>query len=280
MIRRRALLPLVLLLLVLTGCSQKPEPRRFISPDERAASPTVPAERAGTVIFDMAHGEVFGPDDTSALGQSELVKEIEAEGYQVQVNRRKFDDVTLSDVAAVYVPGPMTPFTDAEKKVLDDYVVNGGTIVLTIHVPFPVMATPARWGLPVGSDVMVDRTPAYDDPGIFAATGMTEDALTEGIESVVVVSGWPVSVDSQKLAGAKIAISSPDDIAVDANKNGAFDAADPQPPYGVVGIAPVGSGRVIVMGDDAIFANIAIHEANNLQLLKNILGVIAAPKGA
>ncbi len=281
MTRRIAALALSILLAAsVVGCAGSRTPGAVDATGSQEATIAPPAERAGTVIFDMAHGEVFGPEDTTELGQSTVVAAIEQAGYAVEVNREKFTAERLADVAAVYVPGPMVPFTDAEKQVLDDYVVNGGTIILTIHVPFPIMATPARWGLPVGSAVMMTTAPAYQDPGIFVATDVADHQLTADVEGVLVVSGWALDTDATKLADAEVVVSAGPEVVVDGDKDNVFGASDPQPPYGIVGVAPVGSGRVIVMGDDAIFANIAINEADNLQLLNNILAVIKAPKGA
>ena len=38
----------------------------------------------------------------------------------------------------------------------------------------------------------------------------------------------------------------------------------------MVGVARYGKGTVIVLGDDAILANVAIDEADNRQLLENL----------
>ena len=67
---------------------------------------------------------------------------------------------------------------------------------------------------------------------------------------------------------------------VDGNGDNAFDTSDPQPPYGVVGVATIGSGRVVVLGDDAIFANIAIDTNDNAKFLDNLLELISSPRPA
>jgi len=247
-------------------------------------APSQPPAKAvptkGVIVFDTAHGEIFAPTDTSELGQSKVVAAMQDGGYEVRLNSSAISTGTLDGVAAIYLPGPMRPFSKDEAAVIDDYLERGGTVVLSIHVPFPVLAMPARWGLPVRTGVMQMYEGAQGDPGVFEAGTVVEDPLTEGVEKVLVVSGWPVATDSAKLVSAKLVVLADGPIAADTNVTGTWDDGDERPPYGVVGVAPVGSGRVVVLGDDAIFANIGIDQADNMRLLINILELISAPKGA
>lgn len=246
---------------------------------QQGESPQVPAR--GVIVFDMAHGEIFSPEDTSDLGQSRAVGQMRAAGYEVRVNTEPITAQSLDGVAAVFLAGPMTVFSKDEEAVLDDYLERGGTVVLSIHVPYPVLGMPARWGLPVATGVMqalgVDPE---QDPGVFATDSVVADPVTDGVEQVVVVSGWPVKTDTTRLASAKLVVLAAGGVAADTNASGTFDSADLQQPFGVVGVATVGSGRVVVLGDDGIFANMGIVQADNAKLLDNILDLISAPKGA
>jgi hypothetical protein len=242
--------------------------------------PTGSRAQRGTIIFDMAHSEVFGPQDTSELGQSRAVERMRAAGYSVQVTTAKITKETLGDdVVAVFLPGPMVPLADQERTVLDDFVRRGGTMIMTVHVPFPILGTPARYGLPVGTGVMVDPN-AQGNPGVWATTVMKKDPITEGVKTLSVVSGWPVGTSPSEIADPRIVVQAPKGVVVDSNGDNAFDAKDPQPPYGVVGVATIGSGRVVVLGDDAILANIAIDTNDNAAFLDNLLELISAPKPA
>ncbi len=255
------------------------------SPDAGTAPTTTPAPgagAAGTIVFDRAHGEIFPPEDTSQLGQSQAVERMRAAGYEVRVNTDTISPATLDGVAAVYVPGPMRPFTAAEQQLLDDYLARGGTIVLTIHVPYPVLSIPAKWGLPVGTGVMALTAPGApgNDPSVFYTENIAASEITQGVKRVVIFSGWPLKTDPTRLAEATMVVSVDEGVVADTNNDRRFDSGDDQPPFGVVGIAPVGSGRVIIMSDDAIFANVGINEGDNGRLLDNILKLIKAPRGA
>ena len=141
------------------------------------------------------------------------------------------------------------------------------------------MGTPTRYGLPVGTGVMV--IPGQQpDAGVWATSSIRQDPLTDGVKTLSVVSGWPVSTSKSEIADPRIVVEAPAAVVVDGNNDNTFDGTDPQPPYGVVGVATIGSGRVVVLGDDAIFANIAIDSNDNLKFLDNLLELISAPKPA
>jgi hypothetical protein len=242
--------------------------------------PTRPGASRGTIIFDMAHSEVFGPQDESQLGQSKAVARMRAAGYAVRVNTEKFtkDSSIGSDVAAVFLPGPMVGLMDKERSRLDDFVRRGGTIVLTVHVPFPVLGMPTRYGLPVGTGVVIDTKNQTNDQGVWVTDQIVADPLTVGVRNIQVVSGWPVSTEKSDIAEPRIVVKAPASSIVDSNGDNSFTEKDLQPPYGIVGVADIGSGRVVVFGDDAIFANIAIDTNDNAKLLDNLLELISAPK--
>jgi len=280
--RHRAACAAFLVAFALSGCaSSTPSPPPAAQPSAQQPTTATPRPTRGAIVFDMAHGEIFAAEDASRLGQSTAVGKMRESGYEVRINTAPITEKTLDGVAALYVPGPMRSFSADEQTVLDDYLERGGTVVLSIHVPFPVLAMPARWGLPVRTGVMTLTGPdAGEDPGIFQTDEIVEDPLTEGVNNVVVVSGWPLATDTTKLSTAKLVVLAKGAIAADTNANGTIDPDDSQPPFGVVGVAPVGSGRVVVLGDDAIFANVGIGVGDNMKLLENILELISAPKGA
>ena len=86
------------------------QPRRAPGRRRDARADRDSGAKRGTIIFDMAHSEVFGPQDPSELGQSKAVERMRAAGYAVRVITEKISKSTLGpDVAAVYLPGPMVP---------------------------------------------------------------------------------------------------------------------------------------------------------------------------
>ncbi|MDF1542285.1 MAG: DUF4350 domain-containing protein [Anaerosomatales bacterium] len=241
-----------------------------------ASTPEQGLPPLGTIVFDMAHGEVFGAQDTTPLGQSGAVGLMRDAGYEVVINQ---DEITVDDLegaSGLVLAGPMVPLRDAEYEVVTRFIEAGGTVLLTIHVPFPVLKVPAHWGLPVGTEIMMSRSPAGNpaEPSVFVADSITESPITEGVSQVLIVSGWPVAAAS---SDGKIIVSTREDTWLAA----AGDQA-PEPPadvaygsLGLVGVTQLGQGRIVVCGDDAIFANLALGEADNTRLLRNIIDLMS-----
>lgn len=252
---------------LLSGCSNSPES------EQQASIPK------GRIVFDMGHGEVFGADDTTELGQSEAIARMRAARYEVVVNPDIITAEDLEGASGLVIAGPMMPLKDEEYEVITSFVERGGTVLLTIHVPFPVLAVPAHWGAPVGTEILMSQSPAFspEQPSVFFADAIAESPLTEGVGQVLVVSGWPVA----RVDGGQPLVSTRADTwlspAGDQQPVPAADAAFGA--YGVIAVAEIGSGRVVVSGDDAIFANLAINEADNARLLDNILGLMTEATG-
>lgn len=239
------------------------------------ASTPAPAPNRGQVVFDMGHGEVFSPQDTSDLGQSIAINQIRSAGFDVVVNNDLITPEDLKEASGLIIAGPMRSLQDSEYAAIQDFVRKGGTVLLTIHVPFPVLKVPAHWGLPVGTKIMMSKTPvSSQSPSIFVADKVSSDPLMTGVRQVLVLSGWPVGAVSDS---ARIEVQTRQDTWL----TGVGDKEPTPPPgtkfgsYGVIGVASVGKGKVIVSGDDAVFANIAIGEYDNARLLGNIIDLMA-----
>jgi hypothetical protein len=261
--RRLLVLPVALAIVLASGCAAEPTP-----------STETPSK--GRIVFDMGHGEIFGADDTSELGQSQAIAQMRAAGYEVVVNS---DTITLDDLAGasgLVLAGPMSPLAEAEYVAIESFVEAGGTMLLTIHVPFPVMGVPSHWALPVGTQILMSQSP-YDasQPSVFVADSVAPSPLTEGVSQIVVVSGWPVTAASPE---AELLVSTRQDTWLSqAGDQQPIPPADAQfAPHGVVGVTSLGKGRVVVVGDDAVFANLALGEGDNARLLGNILGLMTA----
>lgn len=244
-------------------------------------APSTPAEpevlpSKGRIIFDMGHGEIFGAEDTTELGQSQAIARMRQAQYDVVVNQDPITAADLEGASGLVLAGPMSPLAPDEYDAITSFVERGGTVLLTIHVPYPVMAVPAHWGAPVGTEILMSQTPAAGPqaPSVFFADVVAESPLTEGVNQVLVVSGWPVSrVDG----GQPLVSTRPDTWLSPAGDQQPEPSADAVfGSYGVIAVADVGRGRVVVVGDDAIFANLAINEGDNARLLDNIIGLMTA----
>lgn len=274
--RYRVVAALLTALVAVTGCSTaKP------GPVAESSASVSPAPNYGTVVFDMGHGEVFSAEDTTELGQSQAISRIKAAGFRVEVNDDIITDEDLAGASGLILAGPMTAFGDAEYAAITSFLERGGTVLLTVHVPFPILKVPAHWGLPVGTEIVMSQGKLADpnQRSVFITQQITDDPITEGVRQLLVVSGWPVATASDS---AKIVVSTD----TDAWLSPIGDEATTAPPatqlgaFGIIGVARVGKGRIVVSGDDAIFANLALDQLDNARLLDNIIKAMSQMKEA
>jgi len=252
------------LLLLTSGCTSPDSPSA--TREDSTGNTSVPQQK---IVFDMGHGEIFGPDDATELGQSQAIAQMRSSGFDVAVNADQITEEDLSSAAGLVIAGPMRPLLREEYVAINDFLERGGTVLLTIHVPFPVFAIPAHWGLPVQPYVIAadEPLPGVNDTGVLLADVVEDGRLTEGVNQILIVSGWPVSATDK---GAYLAVSSGIDTWIDADASRSREESEAGP-HGVVGASGVGRGTVIVVGDDAVFANVALGQADNAKLLDNIL---------
>ncbi len=270
---RLALCALLLTAMIATGGCRDDTPAPTITP----AAEKAPSR--GSVVFDMGHGEIFSPDDTSDLGQSSAIERIEAAGFDLTVNRDAITAEDLASASGLIIAGPMTSLTEQEFVAITAFVERGGTVLLTIHVPYPVLGVPAYWGLPVATQIVMSEGPMTDpgQPSVFVTEQIVEHPVTEGVKQVLVVSGWPVSASS---GNAKVVVGSRPNawLNAPASQTQTRPADMALSSYGMLGVAEIGKGRVIVCGDDAVFANVALSEVDNARLLDNIIKLMSLMK--
>lgn len=234
---------------------------------------TSPASIHGRVVFDMAHGEVFGAQDTTALGQSGAVERIVQAGFDVEINQSRFTTESVSGASGIILAGAMRLPTFDEQDVLEQYVRDGGVLVITTHVSYPLMVLPERYGMGLTSLVITSDNPLpAADAGSFLANTVEPDMLTEGVGDILVLSSWAVTANGED---ARVVISSDEDTWADDGDH-ARTGADAVGPLGIVAVSRLGKGAVVLIGDDAVFANGAIGHDGNKQLFDNVLGLMGA----
>lgn len=194
----------------------------------------------------MGHGEVFGAEDMTDLGQSDAIARIEAAGFDVVVNNDAITAEDLADTSGLIVAGPMTSFTDQEFVDTTAFMQRGGTVLLTIHVPYPVLKVPAHWGLPVGTGIVMSQGPLLHptQPSVFIADQVAQSEITEGVEKILVVSGWPVDAVSES---AEVVVSTGPNawLSGPGDQQPTLPAETQLSAYGLVGTARVGEGQIV-----------------------------------
>lgn len=227
------------------------------------------------VLFDVAHMEIFGPKNTSQLGQSAAVARMRKAGVRVVATHDPYTPAMLKDASAVVISGNMQPLSASELQALDQFMNKGGIVLVAVHVAPMDLNIAQLYGLSLSQTVLVTTNPGPgDDPKNLTCTGIEKSALTEGVSSVRVLGAWAVGFQ----APATVAVGTGSDAWLDEDGNGQITSADRQGPFGMIVERRVGKGELILSGDDAVFANLALASTDNVRLLDNIIAVMKNAK--
>lgn len=119
------------------------------------------------VYFLTGHGEA----DTQNTGETSFTRVrslLEAKNYTVQTLNLRAENLIPSDALAIIVPGPTNPISNAEVSLLQNYLDQGGSLVLledpTVITNLGNEADPLQtylansWAVEVNNDIIIDPT--------------------------------------------------------------------------------------------------------------------------
>lgn len=223
------------------------------------------------VLFDLAHSEIFGPTNTTDVGQSAAVARMRKAGLRVVATHTAYTPEMLEDAAGVIISGNMRPLTESEISALQQYVNAGGVVLVTVHISAMADNIATRFGMGLSRVVLLTQHPSDGDAKNITCTGVERDPLTKGVTSVKVLGAWAVAAPRPP---SRVIVGTGPDTWLDLNGNKQLDSADIQGRFGMVAVNNVGKGTFIISGDDAVFANIALASKDNMQLFDNIVALM------
>lgn len=229
-----------------------------------------PARPAGTVLFDMAHGQRFSPEGRNDLDLGFLGDAFRDGGFTVSELREPVTDQALKNVSVFVVSGPFIPFSAAEAKAVRSFVERGGNLAVMLHVAPPAATLLASFETLVSPGVLRETKNLIGTSGTdFSVKQFLPHPLFQDITEFQVHGGWPL------LGGGKtfktVAFSS-DGGWVDMDQDGKrHPEAEPMHSYGIVVAGETGRGKVAIFGDDAIFQNKFVVAHGNKQLTRNLV---------
>lgn len=220
--------------------------------------------------IDLTHNS-FGLSGTNALQNYQQVQStLEAEGYQVlQITADLLN--TLPKLDGLLVLSPQSAFSVEEKAAIQAFVFNGNKLVLTAewagfggfsHANANQMLAP--FNLVLGTDTLRST----DKTGFLSTTNFEDHPLVAGIQQLKFFQASSVRLNALGQAGA-LPVRTEDNTFRIVNTIGAF---------GLIGVAPFGSGNVIVLGDSSLWSDEDsdgnqvrnLDEADNRKLLSQI----------
>lgn len=224
------------------------------------------------MLFDTAHGEIFDLNDSQQMGYTKMRDFIVAKGYAIETNRSLFKDGVFDDADVVVLAGPMSKLNPQEKESLTSYVEKGGNLLITVHVSYFLTELANTLGLQLSTGVLCQQSGSFEgQTKNFVADGISKHPVTDGVKGVALRGTWALQPLQGNTHNANTVVSTSADSWVDINSDDMYDVGEPRGAYGVIGVSTVGKGKVIVIGDDAVFTNFTIDMVNNRTLFENII---------
>jgi len=219
------------------------------------------------IAFDLSHREIFSPMAEGPLNYSDFYKSLK-KSYTVTVNTGRVTGEALSGLDVYIIAGPVEEFSPHEIQAIEEFVFRGGNLLVLLHISQSAARLTEAFGIIVSNFVITeDGDTIGGSPRDFFVTRFTPHPVTEGLLRVAVLGTFGLMAEKGSLL---LAVTS-DEAWADMNRNLVRDAGEPVQAFGIIAAREYGGGRVVVVSDDAPFANAFINTGDNKNLADNII---------
>jgi hypothetical protein len=219
-----------------------------------------PAVAAPLILFDESHGQQFVIGKNGPLDLSELAALCQASGFAVKSHAYGLTKEALAPVDVLVISGPFMPLTEHELTAVIDFVDAGGGLAIMLHIGSPVRDLLHRLDVDFTNGTLREMTQVIDgNPLNFKVSLMADHPLTAGLESFSVYGAWALRGTAPH---TRILAETSQHGWVDLNHDNKLSESDAVQTFGVMVAGEIGRGRYVVLGDDAIFQNRFLDEAN------------------
>ena len=222
----------------------------------------------GRTVFDLSHAEIFSPVQTGPLHYSAFYEGFRQAGENVSVSMVKVTPDSLKGVKTFVFAGPSRELWPDEIEALVKFVRGGGNLLVLLHISSPVARLTEPFGIVVSNFVISqpeDNIAGHSQD--FLVTKLRKHPLTNGVKKIAVYGTWGLLTEK----GAVTVAATSDKAWADLNRNRTKDANEPVQSFGIVAASEFGRGRVVVVADDAPFANRFINDADNKRFSDNVI---------
>jgi hypothetical protein len=237
----------------------------------KAATPATHAQKKTgpyRVAFDMAHNEIFSPENTGRLHYSSFYQGFKKAGAETSVNMRTVTPAVLKDLDAYVIAGPASPLITPEILALKSFIGDGGSLLVLLHISGPVARLTEAFGIVVSNFVVSEEENTIEGRSQdFYVTKLSDSPVTKGLKKIAVYGTWALLPDNEENSVAKTS----EKAWADLNRNRKKDKGEPTQAFTIVAVKKYKAGRVVVVADDAPFANAFINVGDNARLASNII---------
>jgi len=222
---------------------------------------------AETILVDEGHGQRFSVASDGELQLSGLGMLVANKGHRIEIHNGPINEQVLLAARGLIISGPFTSYSVDEIRAIRRFAHLGGRIAVMIHVG------PLNGLLLAGLGVQVSNGVLFDPENIvgrggreFSAHKLDRHPLFEGVDSFKLYGAWALNTSA----------STARSIAFTGHRawidlHGQHNSTNnPVSSWAVVVSVKMGSGEVVVFGDDAIFQN-RFLEGGNLRLAENLV---------
>lgn len=223
---------------------------------------------AANVYFDVSHRVIFQPDSDKKLGLKSFVSLFEQRGDKVYIKAPDFNGAKELRPDLIVLPGTMKQYSPKEIDQIESFVSDGGNLLVLLHIAPTLARVTERFGIILSNAVISETENLIDGKSQdFYAKDIVPHPVTKGVSSVALYGTWGMMAEK----GAKIVAYTGDKAFMDFNRNRVRDKDEPGMKVGLVAVSEYGSGKVVVVADDAPLANAFLGMGDNLKLAENIV---------
>lgn len=206
---------------------------------------------------------------TYELGKFVPTFRVESSGTEIDVAQVALDSVELDPrTSALVIIGPTKEFTDSEGAILEDYVREGGRLLLaddfgTGNDLLEAMNSTSRFSRDLVMDLAYEKQPEFT-----VLFDLRADPLTRNVSTLLL--NYPSSLTVNPATTEAIAYSS---IAswLDTNGNRLQEWGEPRGPFPMLAREEMGNGTIILLSDPSVLINGMKGYGDNAQFASNLI---------
>lgn len=230
------------------------------------------------VLFDLSHGELFSPTKSTPLDHSQLSALFRNTGYGVRSLTSSVKTESLNGVNIFVLNGAMKEFGKSEINTISNYILKGGNVLILLHISSPVARLTEQFGIVVSNFIVRERKKELflnTNGSDFLVNKFQQHQLFEKVKNISVYGSWGLNAEGKY---AKLLASTSANAYADLNQNNRYELTDATQSFGIVALAEIGKGKLLVISDDSIFNNSFLSQGDNEQFAKNIINYFSGVK--
>jgi hypothetical protein len=215
---------------------------------------------APVILFDEAHKQPFKISGDAPLDLSKLAAHYREQGFLVKENAALLSAETLNAVDVLVISGAFLELTEKELAAVVEFVENGGGLAVMLHIAPPMRNLLHKLEVDFTNGTLREvKQVIGENPLDFVVSSFVAHPVTNGLESFSIYGSWALRGTAPNVM--TLAQTSKHGW-VDLDRDNKPSPVDAMQEFAVMVAGELGKGRFVVIGDDAIFQNRYLDEAN------------------